>query len=341
MKDLQDEIRALTAQIEALQNYPSGDRSPASSEAVTVFPAGRTAAPRPSQGTSTTRNTTVTATPAPTPYRGDSTAGASQRPITYPSQASYGSPQSLTEQRAMLQLQMTWHQLEAKTSEINQLSAAQEAALRDVRAIAQKLERDWRSTGVDIFPFAKISGDFSGLYHQTAAEVPYIDRTEDGHFTLSTRTLDLVKAERDAVQVAHNLRQRRPRTGWLTPNGQALWQWLSNLCTPASDPTPSSPPTPTESRSVRPRTRKPAVPQEDPAIPLPGAIALLVGSAATRMAIDAMLVSNPMLWFPAVGIMVLPAAIAAYQATVAPETSLKWGYRLLVILVGLLLGGRL
>jgi hypothetical protein len=47
------------------------------------------------------------------------------------------------------------------------------------------------------------------------------------------------------------------------------------------------------------------------------------------------------LWLPIVALIVLPAAIAIYRTTFTPETGFAWGYRLFLVMIGLLLGGRL
>lgn len=354
MKETHDEIRAIQARLQAINSRDSGYRPTVPSSMVERFPASRpplsldpTPPLPPSQylayaeaagGSTATATATIPkvgASPLPSRPSADLYAeyGAwpgveSDRP---PSPRI--TPQTVTEQRAMLQLQAVWQQLEAKTQEVNQLSTVQEAALMELRAIAQRLERDWRATGLEHFPFASINGDFSGLYTQPSTQLPQVECSQEGQYTLGSRTIDLLKAEREANRMAQELRQRRPNPSFLTPAGTALWQWLSQLI--ASTTT-------AEPRSRRAPARKAkAAPLEDPSMSMMTAATWFVGAAVARLVMDALIVSYPLFWFPAVGIIITPAAIALYRTTVAPETSLKWGFRLLLILLGLLLGGRL
>ena len=352
MKETHDEIRAIQSRLQAINSRDSGYRPTTPSSMVERFPASRpplsleTTPPLPASqylayaeaggrtGTTTAtvpkaRSTTIPSQPSADLYAdyGVWPGVEGDRPL-HP----HTSPQTLTEQRAMLQLQAVWQQLEAKTQEVNQLSTAQEAALMELRAIAQRLERDWRATGIESFPFASINGDFSGLYTQPSTQIPQIECSQEGQYTLGSRTIDWLKAEREANRMAQELRQRRPNPSSLSPAGKALWQWLSQLI--AS--------TKTEPRLRRAPARKAkAAPLEDPSMSLTTATAWFVGAAVARLMMDALIVSYPMFWFPAVAIIITPAAITLYYTTVAPETSLKWGFRLLLILVGLLVGGRL
>jgi hypothetical protein len=67
----------------------------------------------------------------------------------------------------------------------------------------------------------------------------------------------------------------------------------------------------------------------------------LVGGIVGRVVLDFFVALVPALWMPALIVMVLPGAIAIYQATKTPQSGFIWGYRLVLILMGLLIGGRL
>jgi hypothetical protein len=71
------------------------------------------------------------------------------------------------------------------------------------------------------------------------------------------------------------------------------------------------------------------------------ALLWVVGAAIARKLLNLVLISHPGLWLPVTVILVSPALFAAYRATVAPESGMTWLYRLLAVLVGLLIGGRL
>jgi hypothetical protein len=68
---------------------------------------------------------------------------------------------------------------------------------------------------------------------------------------------------------------------------------------------------------------------------------LVLGSALLRYGLDWLVGLYPVLWLPSLLVMLTPAAIAVYRATVIPKTGFAWGYRLFAIMIGLLLGGRL
>ncbi len=78
-----------------------------------------------------------------------------------------------------------------------------------------------------------------------------------------------------------------------------------------------------------------------PTFTIQSAAMWITGAAAARIILTIFLSSQPALKPLALMLMVAPAAIAIYQVTAAPKTGFVTAYRLLLILVGLLLGGRL
>jgi len=355
MQGTQQEIREIQARLQAINKGDVGYRPPNSSVMVEVFPSSRPqtpTAPPPSPTYHFDLGRTTVASPAAegmaqsmtqtalrqtmlgaqttlgappiNAYPGAAQMGRSQPNHPY---AAYGAavaapPQeavSATEQAALQQLAEIWRQLETKADQVNQLSAAQEAALLELRAIAQRVERDWRATGLRDFPFAEIDGDLSTLYGRDSAEVPMIERDATGNFVMTQRTLELSKAEREAAMMAEVLRKKRqPRSSVLTPLGQTMWNWFTGLL--AGNP---SRPKPRRRAAATATSTFVAQPSQDMTLPRAGA--WLVGATLARMAIDAVLVSYPAFWLPAVGLIIAPAAIAAYRTTVAPESSIQWG----------------
>lgn len=333
MKGTHEEIQAIQARLQAINGRDIGYRPATAAQMVEMFPATRPGSLAGGVGTAASPTPERSPLDRPTtPWRSLTTtapypSGVTAAPVAERSTSPH------PEQAVLSHLDATWNQLTTQAEHINQLTSAQEAALLELRAIAQRLERDWRATGLEKFPFAETDGDFSALYRPGSAELPYVERDEAGRYLLTSRTLDLLKAEREAQLMAQELRKRRTPTlgAFLTPTGQTLLRWVSGLFNARP------------SRPARPRraARAVAVPLQDVTLSLPNAALWLVGSTVARMAIDAVLLSHPALWLPAVGLIIAPAAIAAYRTTVAPETSLQWGYRLLLIMIGLLLGGRL
>ncbi|MBE9103282.1 hypothetical protein [Vacuolonema iberomarrocanum] len=354
MQGTQQEIREIQARLQAINKGDVGYRPASSATMVEMFPGHRPqSSPSLTQSQVSTyafegdrgaEPTQVSGGMAQTAMGSQSvthmagTAAGHSLPNPYLSYSSAavgtaapGTP-SATEQAALQQLAETWRQLETKADQLNQLSAAQEAMLLEVRAIAQRVERDWRATGLQDFPFADTDGDLSSLYGRDSADVPVIERDAMGKFVMTQRTLELSKAEREAAMMAEVLRKKRqPRSSGLAPLGRTVWNWFQGLLAGnASRP----------KARRRPVVTSTVVAQPGHDISLPNAAAWLVGATLTRMAIDALLASHPAFWLPAVAVIIAPAAIAAYRTTVAPESSIQWGYRLLLIMVGLLLGGR-
>jgi hypothetical protein len=239
--------------------------------------------------------------------------------------------------------------LEAQAERVNQLSVAQEAALLELRAIAEKLERDRQSLPEDADEFA---AEVPPCEYLTKA-VPYVEREPDGAFIVTTRSIDLFKAEREAALMAQTLRHRSGRPD-STPNprvgaskrrvaepdsplesaevwGKLLWQRLSKLTSQFI----------ARRRKSSKASRSQSAPVAAPSFSLPDAVIWVVGSTIARVGINLVLASFPGLWLPIAALILTPAAIAIYQIAVSPETGSIWGYRLFLVMAGLLIGGRL
>ena len=67
----------------------------------------------------------------------------------------------------------------------------------------------------------------------------------------------------------------------------------------------------------------------------------LVGAVVIRMGIDRLLGAFPNLWVVMAAMVLTPVAIALYQTAVNPQATVHSGRRLLVIMMGLLIGGQL
>lgn len=90
-------------------------------------------------------------------------------------------------------------------------------------------------------------------------------------------------------------------------------------------------------RRHRFRTTTPQLPVLD----LQGAALWIVGAAIARVILATAQVAWPSLQPLWLMLMVVPAAIALYQVTLAPQTGFVTAYRLTLILIGLLIGGRI
>jgi hypothetical protein len=129
-------------------------------------------------------------------------------------------------------LDQAFQRLDAQADEVNQLSAAQEAAILRLKAIAEQVEQDWQTQPVR--PLAGISKSagrtalkLPPLCESGETALPHIEKDQNGNFVLTSRSVDLFRAEREAEFNAEVLRHHAVRTrrhsSWLN----RLWNWFS------------------------------------------------------------------------------------------------------------------
>lgn len=142
------------------------------------------------------------------------------------------------------------------------------------------------------------------------------------------------KATEEAAQLAAFLRQRHaarhPPGGLQAGTGflLAFWARLGRSLTTPLDADLSThgaaPPTDTHGD-----------------ITLWDAILWVAASAAARVGLDLLLLAHSGLWLPVAALIITPAAIAIYRTMVNPQAGFALGRQLLLIMIGLLLGGRI
>jgi hypothetical protein len=327
MKESQAEIKAIQAKLQSLQSgrKPTYQYSP--------LPQADTPQSRDS--------TTATLTNGRLPDMAAKAEALQQRSVpSFQLQQLTLKPRQATPE---VQIAEEIKRLEAQAERVNQLSVAQEAALLELRAIAEKLERDRQSIEPEADGFA---ADRSPVCEYLMEGVPYVEREPDGAFIVTTRSIDLFRAEREATLMAQTLRRRSGRPSYEPPlqkrGGQRraesgspleiaeawskLWQRGTQLA----------------HQFVRRRRASPGkAASPAPAFTLPDAVIWVVGSMIARVGINLVLSSFPGLWLPIAALILTPAAIAIYQIAISPETGSIWGYRLFLVMAGLLIGGRL
>jgi hypothetical protein len=172
-------------------------------------------------------------------------------------------------------------------------------------------------------------------------------------YVLTARSIDLFKAEREANLNAEALRHWSKR-GLRQTSSKGAWAWLADFLM-FSEPQASSAPS-SNARSATSPTNKPSSTPQSRRMRRSGrrarrnawlgfslreAAALLIGAFLLRTALNVVASAFPMLWTPAVALLVTPAAIAVYRNSRTSHSSLSWMYRILIIMLGLLLGGKL
>jgi hypothetical protein len=340
MKQSHAEIKAIQEKLQAIQAGRSAGRSPSLPAMVELTP------------------NTATAT-VPKPVRRESEHLATAAEVLQQRAASYvkhyqqsqpqpplQTPKELSERQFAEMLK----RLEMQAQHINELSSAQEAAMMELKAIAEKAER-----GLKLSDAEEVALRYSALCEYVEPAVPHIEKDEHGAFVLTTRSIDLFKAEREANRVADALRHRTPHSSSASRSrsrqtsgrlqqqhssrskdaglgrllGRQVGMLLKWLTAPKAATGLKSP----RSRQVEAL--------EMPSFSLQNAAIWVIGSVVARVGLDLMLLAFPNMWLPVIALIVTPAAIAVYRATVAPQTGILWGYRLLLVMIGLLIGGRL
>jgi hypothetical protein len=234
------------------------------------------------------------------------------------------------------QLDQALQRLEAQAQQINQLAATQEAAILEFKAIADQLEQDWKA--LELFNAAQAGYEPTDLDKLSLCEygnvsVPQVEKNREGVLVVSTRSVDVFKAEREAALTAQALRHRsspyaKSQRSWAGQISQWILGASSSPARRNGGVAPNRPPGRPTKRKIRGFNRREA-------------ITLLVGAVLVRILLNFLIAAHPGLWFPAIAIMMTPGAIALYRSSVTPRSTLTWGYRFIVIMIGFWIGGRL
>ncbi|MFE4107268.1 hypothetical protein [Almyronema epifaneia] len=236
-------------------------------------------------------------------------------------------------------------QLQQQAQQINQLSLAQEEAILQLKSMSDRYNLDLkhhltRSGQAVPLPLPLCAFD--------AALVPAVHQNAQGNLTLTYRHLDLQQEERYAYELAENLRQRHgyqspglgePSDGfdlaleaiWAEPikamQTLSLWiqqvyrLWRRKLGSPGQ------------------RTRQRQL-QSAPLTFL-DAVIWFSGGAMLRVGINFLLIAHPLLRLPVMLLLLGLSAGAIYRAVLLPRPDYAMGYRLLIAIAGLIVGGRL
>lgn len=123
------------------------------------------------------------------------------------------------------------HRLELKAIEINNRSKQQAADILDLKRAAQQATIAFGRQGIHDHPQLAVISHFFDRY--AASHVPLIERDERGHFTLSDYTINLRRAEEEAIENAAILRGNRSFEA--VPPVRPFSQPLEDFSAPPSD----------------------------------------------------------------------------------------------------------
>ncbi|MBW4657605.1 MAG: hypothetical protein KME15_02940 [Drouetiella hepatica Uher 2000/2452] len=250
-----------------------------------------------------------------------------------------------TPDRSNVQIDADLKRLEAQAQHINQLAITQEAAILELKAIAQQIERDWKT--LEVVNAARAGYDASNIEIPAVCEysqisVPLVEKNRVGVLMLTDRSIDLFKAEREAAITAQSLRFRtappfKPRSSWTRKLRDLLLGKSKSAPSSETRPAPQGIASPEDSRSTQARGQK----RKIRSLSFQEGMSLLFGAVLVRVILNLLLSAHPAFRFSAIALMVVPGAIAVYRSRVTPKLTLTWGSRLIVIMIGFLIGGLL
>lgn len=229
-------------------------------------------------------------------------------------------------------LDEAFQRLDAQAKEVNQLSAAQEAAILKLKAIAEQVGQEWQASDSTNLASSGKAVRLPPICEYVETAVPHIEKDQYGKFVVTSRSVDWFKAEREAELNAEELRYRAIKTQRNSSLFSRFWNWLGEKPQPKTS----------QSKTLYSKMQKRSA-QRSKSSPFSvrHTVMLLVGAIVTRVLLDTLLAIFPGLWLPAIAIMVTPSAIAIYRRPLTRESGLVWGYRLVLVLLGLLIGGRI
>jgi hypothetical protein len=234
-------------------------------------------------------------------------------------------------------LDQAFQRLDAQAEEVNQLSAAQEAAILKLKAIAEQVGQDWQASEPISLAGSGKAVRLPPICEYLETAVPHIEKDQHGKFILTSRSVDLFKAEREAELNAEVLRHHAVKTQRSSSLASRFWKWLVERRQSKVSASKTS-----ESKTFQPKMQnRSARRSKGSPFNVRDMVILVIGAIVTRVFLDTLLAIFPGLWLPAIAIMVTPGAIAMYRRPLTTETVLVWGYRLILVVIGLLIGGRI
>ncbi|WP_427158808.1 hypothetical protein ACQFX9_23140 [Aliinostoc sp. HNIBRCY26] len=99
----------------------------------------------------------------------------------------------------------TWERLNTLVQNINQIAAELEAKILELKAIASNINSHLN------YSTASSQQSYKSICQYSTVSIPWVRQKPDYSFLLTTRKIDLFKAEREATLLAQQLRQRAHR----------------------------------------------------------------------------------------------------------------------------------
>jgi hypothetical protein len=244
--------------------------------------------------------------------------------------------------------------LNAKAQYGNAISNALKESLQEMGAIAQTVDHQLALASAAGAHTPHMHFDSSLVCNMNSLLLPYVEQKKDGAFVVKSLSVGDLSQQHQAENLARPRQHRSSKASQSVSDHQGfiprLFRWFLGLKPTEPETSSHNHPNAYMSSSAlvtdsahqslqTPRNKEARTRTSSPSL-----IASLIwvgGSIFVRMGLDALLVAYPILWPPAIALVVTPAAIAIYRTAVDPQSSFLLGRRLLLIMIGLLLGGRL
>lgn len=234
-------------------------------------------------------------------------------------------------------------QLQQQAQQVNQLSLAQAEALLKLKSLSDRYALDLKQQAArgGYEPAVALP-----LCEFESALVPDVQQDHQGYLTVTYRSLDLQEEEHYAYELAESLRHRGGLQPWLGESTTA-----SDLGVGAILAEPLKALQTLESwgqqqfsrwrRSLNLRSKRGQRPLASSPITFLDAVIWFSGAAMVRVGINFLLAANPLLRLPLMLLLLGFSAGAIYRAVLCPKPDYSLGYRLLIAIAGLIVGGRL
>ena len=233
-------------------------------------------------------------------------------------------------------------QFDAALTAVEQLAQQQRQALERLQSLGVSLVQQIQpGTSPDVDDIARFLADCQSI------EIPTVHRDADGYLGLSYHLVDFQEAEYDAKSNANALRVRSQlfkhslkqpqrsnigfnRAPYLNNNAEGILGDLKQFGKVVYR---------TLEKWLRPYFHASQRPRSANFTLLDGTI-WCIGAAVVRLTLKQIFQIYPALWPPVAFIVIAGIVLSLYQAIFSPRPNPVLGYRTLMIILGLLLGGR-
>ncbi|ASC73143.1 hypothetical protein XM38_041050 [Halomicronema hongdechloris C2206] len=224
-------------------------------------------------------------------------------------------------------LMLHWQRLRSMADRINDLSQQQEQAMLEMKRAAERVAWIHRQQGRGEIP----------LCDYATAILAQVNQDDQGAYVLSYRPADLYQPEREADDVARTLRDRTfaehrqaSQPGWddwgLSTLLAEPWSLIRDIWF--------------KLRPVLVIDHRSSNRRRSASLGWTEICFWFAGAVIARLALDLVLAAYPGLWSFVVVAVIACTTFALYRATLAPRIDITLAYRTLLIVAGLIVGGR-